>query len=92
MQAVIDKIIEIEVESQAEIAFLDTPSLDVLSEKAKSKGIKVNHIIEEFENQEVNDKNLSSLYSGKDVIVFSSKNISSSLVQKCKKADKNIGV
>tara|TARA_B110000285_G_scaffold178149_1_gene200257 strand:- start:1275 stop:1388 length:114 start_codon:yes stop_codon:yes gene_type:complete len=32
MQAVIDKIVEIEMTSQAEIAFFDTPSLDVLSE------------------------------------------------------------
>ena len=32
MQAVIDKIVEIKMTSQAEIAFFDTPSLDVLSE------------------------------------------------------------
>ena len=57
MQAVIDKIVEIEMTQEAEIAFSDTPSLDVLSEQAKSKGIKVNYLYDEFNNNnEAGDK------------------------------------
>lgn len=50
MQAVIDKIVEIEMTDQAEIAFFDTPSFDVLSESAKSQGIKINHLCTQFNN------------------------------------------